>query len=92
MRCAFDDSVPKMWQEPGDLNRFFEHIVQTQPNVTVHSGPVDIIQRMDLAANSSNANIPDGPWILTIDNFLTPAECEHLIQQENLSAISVPKA
>jgi prolyl 4-hydroxylase len=82
LRCAFDESAPKMWQEPGDLNRFFQHIVQTNPNVTVHSGPADIIQRINLSATTSNAdNIPDGPWILTIDDFLSPDECEHLIQQ-----------
>ena len=81
MRCAFDDSLPKMWQEPGDLNRFFEHIVQTQPNVTVNSGPVDVIQGLNLATTTPNAFIPDGPWIVTIDDFLSPTECEHLIQQ-----------
>ena len=70
-----------MWQEPGDLNRFFEHIVQTQPKVTVHSGPADIVQGINLATTTPNAFIPDGPWIVTIDDFLTPTECEHLIQQ-----------
>ena len=76
MRCVYDDTAPTIWQEPGALNRFFENIVQTQPNVTIHSGPEDFVRRLN-----NQATIPDGPWILTIDDFLSPAECEHLIQQ-----------
>jgi prolyl 4-hydroxylase len=76
VRCAFDASAPTIWQAPGSLNRFFANIVQTAPNVTVHSGPADIVQRLN-----NLGTIPDGPWILTIDDFLSPAECEHLIQQ-----------
>ena len=76
VRCAYDDTAPTIWQEPGALNRFFENIVQTQPNVTIHSGPEDFVRRLN-----NQATIPDGPWILTIDDFLSPAECEHMIQQ-----------
>lgn len=85
VRCAFDDSVPGVWEEPGTLNHFFENIVQTQPNVTVHSGPADILQRLNLLAQEDPvAPVLDGPWIITIDNFLSAAECDHLIDQGEL--------
>jgi len=74
--------VPGVWDEPGILNHFFENIVQTQPNVTVHSGPADIVHKLNLAGKTDP--VPDGPWIITMDDFLSAAECDHLIAQGEL--------
>jgi len=79
-RCAFDESLPKQWQQPGDLNRFFEGVVQRYQHakVTIHSAPADRVEALNLGGGTA---IYDGPWVLTIDGFLTKEECEHLIEQ-----------
>lgn len=47
-------------KEPGDLNAIFERIVM-DPYWEENYGPIKIISSPDLT---------DGPWILTLDNFL----------------------
>ena len=81
MRCAFDAGAPKVWEQPGQLDRFFERIVVASnysSNITVLSGPADRIRTLKNVSNTSA--IPDGPWILSIENFLSDDECEHLIR------------
>lgn len=75
VRCAFDANAPKAWGQPGDLNRFFARIVRSYENITVLSGPADQIKALNIATS----DIKDGPWILTLDDFLSEEECDHLI-------------
>jgi prolyl 4-hydroxylase len=74
-RCPFDPTTaaPSAWQ-PGDLNRMFERIV-TDPayNVSVHSRPATSFHTDD------QGPFFNGPWVVTLDNFLSPAECDRLI-------------
>jgi prolyl 4-hydroxylase len=54
-------------------NTMFERIVASPAyekyNVTIHSSP-----------KSYKAHEGEGPWVITLDDFLSPAECERLIQ------------
>jgi prolyl 4-hydroxylase len=73
VRCPFDKDAPTVWGA-GGLNAMFEKIVASpaneQYNVTIHSSP----------ASYKDHEGDDGPWVITLDDFLSPAECEQLIQ------------
>ena len=69
--CSWDASQPGIWHEKGDLDAMFLRILDTYDNVTVHSGPAAYVQP------GRQAWI--GPWVLTIDHFLTDDECDQLI-------------
>ena len=55
---------------PGDLNRIFERIV-TDPFWADTYGPLEIL---------SSPELTDGPWIITLDNFLNAEECTAFIE------------
>lgn len=65
--CSMPENTSELdvWK-PGDLNKMFERIVADYRNVNIISKP-------------SAIEAEDGPWVLTIDNFLSDEECEHLI-------------
>lgn len=65
-RCPIDPNAPKAWDE-GDLDRMFEKLTQ-EPYLSAHS--VEIL--------SSPAT--NGPWVITMENFVSPAEAERLIE------------
>ena len=62
------ENIPEIdaWK-PGDLDKMFERIVATIPYVNIHSRP-------------SPVESEDGPWVITIDQFLSDEECERLIE------------
>jgi prolyl 4-hydroxylase len=68
-RCPFDPDAPQAWEKPGDLNRMFERIT-TDPYWETY-GPISVI---------SSPATTGGPWVLTLDNFLSDEECERLIE------------
>jgi prolyl 4-hydroxylase len=68
-RCPVDATLPMALKGPGDLNRIFERIT-TNPYYQEQFGPMTI--------HSSPASTR-GPWIVTFDNFLSPEECQRLI-------------
>jgi len=67
-RCPMPENIPEIdaWK-PGDLDKMFERIVATIPYVNIHSRP-------------SPVESEDGPWVITIDQFLSDEECERLIE------------
>ena len=73
LRCPFDKDDPKALSEPNQLNYLFERIVtdpqfeQYQP--TVLSQP-----------NSTDPSIQDGPWVVYLEDFLSPEECDILVE------------
>lgn len=69
MRCPRDLTVKDSFA-PGDLHKMFERIVQNFPNVTVLSEP----QKDDRTKKKKS------PWIITIDDFIKPEECDRLIE------------
>jgi prolyl 4-hydroxylase len=93
-RCPkLEDATPAL--KPGQLNEMFERIVETAPGnrsltdderrdlqlqgtpeytVHVHSRPTtsgdEISRKIDMSSP---------PWVITLDNFTTPEECQRLI-------------
>ncbi|KAI2502549.1 procollagen-proline 4-dioxygenase [Fragilaria crotonensis] len=68
-RCPYDPDEPTALQ-PGDLNRLFERIVQLKeysPSILSQPGV-------------ASEFVDDGPWVVTLDNFLSDAECDRLIE------------
>jgi prolyl 4-hydroxylase len=59
-RCRLDENAHEAFAKPGDLNALFERITT------------------DSFWESSVISSPatDGPWVITVDNFVTDAECD----------------
>jgi len=74
-RCPFDASKAQNAFEKGDVNRFFEHIVGNEEfaeyNVTVHSRPKQL---------EDDESFVDGPWLITLDDFVSEEEAKRLIE------------
>ena len=66
-RCPYDPNEP-MALQPGDLNRLFETVVKREEYTTT------ILSQPNVASGD------DMPWLISIDNFLTDAECDRLIE------------
>jgi len=62
-RCPFDKDAPTALN-PGDLNKMFERIVADHRNK----------DRLKILSQP-----PSGPWVVTLDEFLTSDECQKLI-------------
>mmetsp|Transcript_26831 Transcript_26831/g.44727 ORF Transcript_26831/g.44727 Transcript_26831/m.44727 type:complete len:316 (-) Transcript_26831:250-1197(-) len=68
-RCPYDPDEESALKA-GDLNKLFEKLItleQYAPNIL--SMP-----------NSTSPDIFDGPWVVTLDEFLTEEECDRLIE------------
>ena len=68
-RCPYDPDEPGALV-PGDLHKLFEKLVtfkKYEPHIL--SQP-----------NSTSDGIVDGPWVVTLDKFMTPQEAERLIE------------
>ena len=75
-RCPWDEQqFPNIWQS-GDLDRTFERLMTTFPNVQVWSRPTYA------PGDAPNDMVPYtlGPWLITLDDFLTPDEMQSLIE------------
>jgi prolyl 4-hydroxylase len=91
IRCPFDRDAPKVWSKPGDLDRFFENLIEksieNKYNPTIFSGPAKYTATADnneplttpAAAVAADAVI-DGPWVISLEHVLSDEECDHLIQ------------
>ena len=74
--------------QPGDVDRMFERIVEegederSPYSVHVLSRPTRKHGTSDIEIenDSSSLQIRNGPWIITIDNFITDEECNRLIE------------
>lgn len=87
-KCPYTpETMPNAWY-PGDVNRMFQRIVtdySTLYNVTILSKPHDTADPAvatnndDITDPIRSSIIPEGPWVVTLDNFLTRAECQRLI-------------
>lgn len=71
-RCPYDPDEPIVW-ETGALDAFYERVLadenyQKLYSPTIHSSP------------DGRNNSPVGPWIVTLENFLTDEECDSLIR------------
>ena len=73
-RCPVQENMDdtNIWK-PGDLDAMFERIVaQYADKVSVMAQPG--------GENEMNHKIGDAAWVVVVDDFLTPLECETLIQ------------
>lgn len=66
-RCALDPNAPKAW-EPGDLDAMFTRL-SSEP----------YLSRYDVQILSS-PETTGGPWVITLDNFLSKQEADILIE------------
>lgn len=67
-RCPISPDAVSAF-EPGGLNPFFREVVEN-PKWQKEHGPLNILSSPDLN---------DGPWVITIDNFLSEEECQRFI-------------
>jgi prolyl 4-hydroxylase len=73
-RCPYNASEPTLLN-PGDLDKLFIRL-STEPHfienhsVAVHSMPDPPV----------DSKILNGPWVITMENFVTEEECERLIE------------
>jgi ShK domain-like len=75
--CPYNPDIMKNAWYPGDVNAMFERIVRDYDdlyNITILSRPLQ-----DDSADVEHSTIRDGPWVITLDGFLTPEECQRLI-------------
>jgi prolyl 4-hydroxylase len=80
-RCPKNESaLVDAWKEPGDLDRMFYRIATDaefqQYTPLVHSAPAERV--MEFKNDTHTPMI--GPWVIVLDNFLTPEECEAFIE------------
>ena len=80
-RCPIDESIPPALN-PGDLNHLFERII-TEEHYQQYEPKVLSMPAQNPTTNTSLAadgttSIPDGPWLVVLEKFLTPDECQHL--------------
>jgi len=75
-RCPVNRELleTSVW-EPGDLNRMFERIV-SDPEWQAYN--LQILSQPE--PRKDTENILKGPWVITLDDFLTSEECETLIR------------
>jgi len=72
VRCPLDTSSgPTALAKPGDLYHMFQRIL-TDPQF-------DVYQPMALS-HPTNATVDDAPWVIVLENVLSSAECETMIQ------------
>ena len=70
-RCPFDKNAPGVWG-PGDLDMMFERITTDPIYLELYNTTV-------LSSPAQN-----GPWLVQLENFLSPEECERLIYHGHL--------
>jgi len=67
-RCGPRNPALEPAWKPGDLNRMFERIADDEKlSVVVHSRP-------------EGSDDDQHPWVITIDDFLTPEECDRIVE------------
>eukprot|EP00546_Thalassionema_frauenfeldii_P019754 CAMPEP_0178903498 /NCGR_PEP_ID=MMETSP0786-20121207/5186_1 /TAXON_ID=186022 /ORGANISM="Thalassionema frauenfeldii, Strain CCMP 1798" /LENGTH=439 /DNA_ID=CAMNT_0020574867 /DNA_START=24 /DNA_END=1343 /DNA_ORIENTATION=- len=73
-RCPFDESVPTIWNAGDGVNKMFERIT-TEPYYQKYEPKIHV-----QPSPPASSDIKEGPWVITLDNFLTDEECELLIK------------
>lgn len=77
-RCPIDPDTPDAWN-PGDLNTFFLNITTLQEFSKYEP---HVLSRPDYVNGDTEetANYKIGPWVVTLDNFVTDEEADRLIE------------
>lgn len=76
-RCPLDPNATDAWGA-GDLSRMFEKVTT---DAEFQKYEPRILSRPQYAEGESKENVDYqiGPWVVLLENFLTPEECEKLI-------------
>jgi ShK domain-like len=79
-RCKVDPGVPAALSRPGDLDRLFERIVNDPDMMSQYQ--IKVLSRPDYADGDTveTATYQLGMWLLVLDAFATPEECERLVE------------
>jgi len=77
-RCPVDWNAKHAWY-PGDLNRMFQRIV-TSPHFQSYQPRVWSRPTYATGDSPATANYTLGPWVVTLENFLSPQEAQSLIE------------
>mmetsp|Transcript_3459 Transcript_3459/g.9014 ORF Transcript_3459/g.9014 Transcript_3459/m.9014 type:complete len:293 (-) Transcript_3459:413-1291(-) len=87
MRCPYDPSAPRAFENPGDLNAMFERIVTDEGlkkyEPKIWSRPLSSSSSSSSKRERSakgNDDDDDPPWVVSLDNFLTEAEVARIIE------------
>mmetsp|Transcript_2735 Transcript_2735/g.3990 ORF Transcript_2735/g.3990 Transcript_2735/m.3990 type:complete len:280 (+) Transcript_2735:322-1161(+) len=76
-RCPWDPTVDMAWK-PGDLDQMFLKLT-TDPQFVQPYTPTVISKPGGDNDTTTTTDTIDGPWVITLDNFLSEEECQHLI-------------
>lgn len=76
-RCPIDDKAPKALSQKGDLNAIFERIVTAEEFKKYNP---KILSQPKGSEEITRVIEKDGPWVVTLENFLSVEECDRLIQ------------
>lgn len=76
-RCPVDWNTKHAWY-PGDLNRMFQRIV-TSPHFQRYQPRVWSRPTYAQGDSPATANYTLGPWVVTLDHFISPQEAQSLI-------------
>lgn len=75
-RCPIDKTQPVALQ-PGDINKLFERIISDE---YYQKYTPQVLSRPSIVTdNNSNNDDQDAPWVITLDDFISPDECDRLI-------------
>lgn len=75
-QCPYDPNTMRNAWYPGDVDAMFERIVRDSKDRTT---PYDIQILSRPQSSSADSNAVDGPWVVTLDHFLSDEECDRLI-------------
>jgi len=73
-RCPFDENAPTALSKEGDLDNLFRRMV-TEEQFQQYTPTV--LSQPDPPADSG---ILQGPWVVTLDNFISEEECDVMIE------------
>lgn len=71
-RCPLDTSGPHALAQPGDMYNMFERIL-TNMQFTKYEPKA--------LSRPSNNTVDDAPWLIVLENVLSPEECQTMIEQ-----------
>ena len=71
---------------PGDLNQMFERIIENKEDYKAM-----VLSRPSHPSVSDEADYGIGPWVITLEDFLSPEECQRLIAIGEAQGYAVSK-
>ena len=73
-RCPYAPNDPTALND-GDMNSMFENMILME-----EYSPTILSRPSNSTSEENDNDVIDGPWVVTLDDFLTPEECNRLIE------------